>query len=371
MKSDFFYLDYNATTNLHPDVLLAMKNALEDSFANASSPHQLGREALIQVDKARQQVADLVGSEPRKVRFTSGATESNNWVIYALRQMHHHPQAKILVSEVEHPSVYELGDLFVPILSDGRVDLGALEEMIQKHHQEIALVSIMSANNETGIIQPIEDIYQICKRENVLFHTDATQIFGKISMEITADFITLSAHKFGGPKGIGALILNTEIPSMIKGGTQERESRAGTTNVPSVIGFGMAAQIARQNRISNKLQREIEHICRRLGGQIIGDSSPRLPNTTCAIFEGIPGDMIVASLDLQKIYISTGSACSSGSHKTSHVLAAMGYTGAPIRISYGPEYNDIPPSFLTNFEDVLKNTIAHSVEDDDLDDWSL
>ena len=172
-------------------------------------------------------------------------------------------------------------------------------------------------------------------------------------------------------KGIGALVVNKEIPPLLKGGPQERESRAGTTNVPSIIGFGEAAKIAQNNLISNNLQIEIERICQKYGGRIIGDETSRLPNTTCVVFENVPGDMIVASLDLQNIYISTGSACSSGSHKQSHVLAAMGHRASPIRISYGPEYNDIPAEFLSLFEEALKNAVELHADDDDLDDWGL
>ena len=370
MISDFYYLDYNATANMHPEVLSLMTKALDTFWANDSSPHELGRRSLMQVDYARQRVAKLVKCEPRKVRFTSGATESNNWILQSLRLMHAHSQPKTLVSAIEHPSVYELGDLFIPIQNNGIVDLDALENLIIENHDEIAVVSVMAANNETGILQPISDMYQLCKEHKIPFHTDASQVYGKIDLDIDADFITLSAHKMGGPKGIGALIVNQEILPFLKGGPQERESRAGTSNVPSIMAFGLAAEIASQGCISNQLQQKIEAMLENVGATILGKNVPRLPNTTCAIISDIPGDVIVAGFDLKKIYISTGSACSSGSHKQSHVLAAMQCFGSPIRISYGPEYNSPSNEFLSYFENTLHSIIQGST-DENLDDWDF
>lgn len=370
MTSDFYYLDYNATTNMHSEVLSSMASALGTFWANDSSPHEMGRRSLIQVDHARQRVAKLVQCEPRKVRFTSGATESNNWVLQSLRRMHPHSQAKTLVSAIEHPSVYELGDLFIPIQNHGIVDVDALDNLIIEHHDEIAVVSVMTANNETGILQPISDIYQLCKEHKIPFHTDASQVYGKMDLEIYADFITLSAHKMGGPKGIGALIVNQEILPFMKGGPQERESRAGTSNVPAIIGFGVAAELASKHFISNQLQQKIEEMLENVGATILGKHVPRLPNTTCAMISNIPGDIIVAGFDLKKIYISTGSACSSGSHKQSHVLAAMQCFGSPIRISYGPEYNEPSHDFLSYFENAL-HSIIRGTPDDNLDDWDF
>ena len=321
------YCDYNATTPLLQPVKEAMIEALNEGWGNSFSPHALGRKASSLVEEARAQVAKLMSVQSSQVRFTSGASESNAWVLRAFAT-----KGPILCSAVEHPSVLAYATHTIPVDSSGRIDLEALREQIIAHRP--ALVSVMAANNETGVVQPIEAVYCIAKELGVPYHCDASQVIGKLNTSIKADFITLSAHKFGGPKGVGALILNSEIPSLLLGGPQERGSRAGTHNVVGIVGMGVAASFA--PTLSFPDLAPLEELVSRFGGNILGKDVPRLPNTICALFDQ-PGDMIVMSLDLHGIQASTGSACSSGASKESHVLTSMGYKGTPVRISFGPK----------------------------------
>ena len=319
------YCDYNATAPMHEDVIIAVVEAMRQSWANSFSPHSLGRKASVQVEEARQSVADLVGVEARKVRFTSGATEANSWVLRAFQS-----RGPIYTSAVEHPSVLSYANRLIPTDHNGIILLDALENML--HEQVPALVSVMAANNETGVIQPVEEISRLLTQYKVPFHCDATQIYSKIHMSIPADFITLSAHKFGGPKGVGALVVQSEVEPLFLGGPQERTSRAGTHNVPGIVGMGVAA---RSLSVQDTKKRKIlEETIEKLGGRILGRDAQRLPNTICALFP-LPGDLIVMALDLQGVQASTGSACSSGASKQSHVLEAMGEKGTPVRFSLG------------------------------------
>ena len=322
------YCDYNATSPMSDEVIHAVVEAMKNTWGNSFSPHSLGRKASVLVEEARSQVAHLVGCHPRHVRFTSGATEANSWVLRSFST-----KGKIYTSSVEHPSVLQYADAQIPTDEHGVLLLDELRTMIQS--EKPVLVSVMAANNETGVIQPISDVAALCREFGVRYHCDATQVYAKLDMHIDADFVTLSAHKFGGPKGVGALVLNTEIDPLFRGGPQERLSRGGTHNVPGIVGMGKAASLARS--MSDEKRIYLEHVIEKHGAKILGKgANARLPNTVCALFS-IPGDMIVMALDMQGVHASTGAACSSGGSKESHVIQAMGYSGIPVRFSFGQE----------------------------------
>ena len=335
------YCDFNATTPMVDDVFHVVVDTMKKTWGNSFSPHSLGRKASVLVEEARSEVAELVGCTSRQVRFTSGATEANSWVLRAFSN-----KGSVYTSSIEHPSVLQYADKKIPTDSYGVVDLESLEIMIGK--EKPSLVSIMAANNETGVIQPIMKIHALCSQHQIPFHCDATQVYGKIDMDIRADFITLSAHKFGGPKGVGALILNTEIEPLLLGGPQERLSRGGTHNVPGIVGMGKAATLA--HSMAPDKRHQLEQVVEKHGGKVLGKGVDRLPNTVCALFP-IPGDMIVMALDMQGVCASTGAACSSGGSKESHVIQAMGENGIPVRFSFGAE-TDVA-SLCTILERVL------------------
>jgi cysteine desulfurase len=321
------YCDYNATSPMADAVLDSVVEAMKIGWANSFSPHSLGRRASVLVEESRIKVARLVHAEPRMIRFTSGATEANSWVLQAFAS-----KGAIYTSAIEHPSVLHYADEQIPTDQNGVIRIDVLEEMITK--KKPVLISVMAANNETGVIQPISKISALTKEHKIRFHCDATQVFSKIDLTIDADFITLSAHKFGGPKGVGALVLRTEIDPLLNGGPQERLSRAGTHNVPGIVGMGTAAQLSKCMSLSQRFA--LETVVEELGGKVLGKSAERLPNTVCALFS-VPGDLIVMALDLQGVHASTGSACSSGASKASHVLSAMGEKGIPVRFSFGAD----------------------------------
>jgi cysteine desulfurase len=323
------YVDYNATSPISDGVRSAVSEAMERYWANPGSPHRRGQEAAARVEKARRQWSVLLSCAPRNIFFTSGATEANAWV---LRDR----DVPIVVSAVEHPSVLAWADEIIGVDKHGVIDLQALEERLIAGP---AIVSVMAANNETGVLQPHAEVYALCQKYGAKFHCDATQIPGRVDFNVGADWVSLSAHKFGGPRGIGALITKDPPAGLLRGGGQERGHRAGTLNGPSIIGAGVAA--AEATVILPGERNLLEDACRELGGFIIGGESPRLPNTLSVLFK-VPGDMIVTALDLLGIQASTGSACSSGASQTSHVLTAMGIEGTPVRFSFGTNSQAAP-----------------------------
>ena len=321
------YLDHNATAPMSTEIIEVLRAAQSELWANPHSQHAAGRRARIALETARDQVAELVGRSSKSVRFTSGATESNAWVIN-----HHLRQGKVLSSNIEHLSVLNWASSTIDVSMNGLICLEDLKQKIESEHP--SLVSVMSENNETGIIQPIAEIYEICKHYNVSFHCDATQHFGRLDTYLDADFLSLSAHKFGGPKGVGALIVSSELEPYFRGGMQERGSRAGTCNVPAIVAMGAAAADCRS--MSCAQRDDFETFLMKEGAEIIGLGVDRLPNTSCALFS-FPGDMLVMSLDMSGVAVSTGAACSSGSSTESHVLNAMGRSGKAVRFSWGPD----------------------------------
>jgi cysteine desulfurase len=355
------YLDWNATAPLRHQARTAMLEAL-DQAGNPSSVHTEGRAARHLIERARGRVAALVGAEPASVVFTSGATEANvlalspGWALAPNRS----PFERLLVSAIEHPSVLAGGRFprdrvgTIPVDRQGVVDLGALQTMLAGAP---ALVSIMLANNETGVVQPVCEVARIVREAGGLLHVDAVQAPGRISInfnDLGADLLTLSAHKSGGPKGAGALIRRSGLhlsDPPIRGGGQERGLRAGTENVAGIAGFGAAATAISANRSS-----EIEHAARlrdRLeaglraitpGVVIFGESVERLPNTTLFTHPGLRAETAVIGFDLAGVAVSSGAACSSGKVQPSHVLAAMGVEPSlaqgAIRVSMGYSTSD-------------------------------
>lgn len=349
------YLDYNATAPLFPSVIEAMAQAMA-SPANPSSAHALGRKAKSQLEQSREVVADVVSAWPNEVIFTASGTEANNMI---LRGFEGRP---LLVGATEHTSVQKLaarlgGDV-LPVDGHGLIDLEILESKL-KSLGVPALVSVMLANNETGIIQPLDQISAIVRRYDGLIHTDAVQALGKIPFDmgtLGVDAMTLCAHKSGGPVGVGALILRNDlaIKPLLIGGGQELNRRASTENVPAIVGFAEAVRVARLREWVPQVENWIgalEDSIRRIspGVVIVGADTARLANTACILMPHVPSETQLMSFDLDGVCVSAGSACSSGRIEVSHVLKAMGYSESQaktaIRISAG---------WNTTQEDILK-----------------
>jgi cysteine desulfurase len=347
------YLDYNATAPIRDEVREAVAEALALP-GNPSSVHAEGRAARSAVETAREKVAALVGARPEDVVFTSGATEANALAL-APRDGE---KWRCYVSAVEHPSAL-CGGRFsppwvtrFPVTADGVANLESLAEQLRESQAagEKPFVSLMAANNETGAIQPVAEAARIVHDAGGVLHTDAVQAAGRIKLDIAAlgaDLLSLSAHKIGGPKGIGALVFGVDatVEPLMKGGSQERRRRAGTENVAGIIGFGVAAELAladlaRAGEIAS-LRDELERGALALapGAVVLSANVARLPNTTCLAVPGVKAETLVIGLDLAGVAVSSGSACSSGKVETSHVLGAMGVADellqGAIRVSLG------------------------------------
>jgi cysteine desulfurase len=359
------YLDWNATAPLRPQARQAVAMAL-DRAGNPSSVHAEGRAVRAVVESARAQVAELAGAEPGNVTFTSGGTEANVVALSPEIQIGRGPvRDKLLISAVEHPSVSAGGRFrpeqieIVPVDADGRVDLKALESRLTALAEEGAhpLVSVMLANNETGVIQPVAQVAALAHAQGALLHVDAVQAAGRIAIDIKAlgaDLLTLSGHKIGGPQGVGALIRRDEalrIGPLIRGGGQERGLRGGTENVPGIAGFGAAAAAAGRelavdaNRMT-ALRDTLEHGLRQVEPAMVifGTDAERLPNTTLFTVAGLRAETAIIAFDLAGVALSSGAACSSGKVQPSHVLAAMGIDPAlaqgAVRVSIGWDTNE-------------------------------
>lgn len=373
MKS--VYADYNATTPLDDKVKQCFIEALE-LYANGSSMHADGRAVAKKIETARHQVADLINADADELIFTSGGSESNNTVFQTMNSRTllstarfkrlYEKRKMIITTQIEHPcvlqSAYELqwrgfNVVFLPVDDQGYVDMEKYKALLAESeaaddpNRKVLLVSIMTANNEIGTIQPIKEMCSLAHRAGALFHTDAVQAVGKIPVDVKdtdVDYMTMSCHKIYGPKGIGALYIKKGCPlePFIKGGHQEHGLRAGTYNAPSIIAFGKAAEIAKENltqymehtsalrdRLCTKLTESIPHI------RINGDVKHGLPNTADISFPGAEGEAILLHMDLKGIRASTGSACASGSLESSHVILATGagpeLAHGSIRFSFG------------------------------------
>ncbi len=350
-----YYFDYNATSPLAPEVWQAMEPFFTRHFGNPSSIHQMGKTAARALREARKQVAALLGAaDDNEIIFTSGGTESNNAAIRAALAAH--PEKKeIITSSVEHSSLFKLCKQlekegfrvhYLPVDSEGSLDLEKLKSFLSVN---TAVVSLMMANNETGVLFPIEKIGTILTEQEILFHVDAVQAVGKVAIDLKnmpVDLMSLSAHKFYGPKGTGALYVRKGIAHqpLICGGSQERGRRAGTENVAGIVGLGVAAQIVlrelHEKARLEKLRNQFENaLTQKVGAVIHAEKSERLPNTSHLGFPGVDGEALLFALDQEGLCASSGSACMSGSPEPSRVLKAMGFSdqeaNSSLRFSFG------------------------------------
>ena len=357
------YFDYNATTPVHPEVVQAVARALAETFGNASSVHGFGQQAKAALDDARASVAELIGADAAEIVFTAGGTESDNFALRgAAEAQEARKRRRIVTAAIEHEAVlntcrhlgrrgYEC--TILPVTTQGVVTPEALSTVMA---DDVAVVSVMHANNEIGTVQPIEELAKIAHAQGALFHTDAVQSAGKISLDVRSlgvDLLSLSGHKFYGPKGSGALWIRrgVRLAPILTGGRHERNRRAGTENVPGLIGLGVAARLAksamahegiRRSAMRDRLERLVlERVPRTT---VNGAGAPRVPNTTNISFDGVEAESLLIALDLEGIAVSTGSACSSGTLEPSHVLKAMnlpaGRAQNAIRFSLGSGNTD-------------------------------
>ena len=349
------YLYHNATSPLLPEVQTAMNEAAEKSLGNPSSPHWAGREAKILLEEARDSLAKSLGTEPREIIFTSGGSESNNAVLRQLSAAS--GKQHLITSTIEHPSVLEtsrilakqpnIGLTELPVDSSGLIDP---ESLIKGIRSQTSLISLMTANNETGCLQPIEELSQIAREHEIAFHTDLVQASGKIKFDLNTsgvDFASVTSHKLGGPRGIGLLYARqgAAFESLITGGKQERIRRAGTENVTLALGFAKALEWYLENQ--DRLQTQYSHFREKVLGRINTidgfflntNLDHSLQHTFNFGFSGISAESLLISLDLDGVAVSTGSACSSGAMEASHVLLAMGRSRAEakssLRVSWG------------------------------------
>jgi cysteine desulfurase len=357
------YLDHNATTPVHPTVVEAMTKVLLEDFGNPSSVHHFGQRAKSVMDQARSSVASLIGADPSEVVFTSGGTESDNFAIRgAAEALDATRRRHLIATTIEHEAVLNTlkalarrgrPTTLLRVDGTGIVAPDALKEALT---DDTAVVSVMHANNEIGTIQPILELARIAHDRGALFHTDAVQTAGKVTVDVKAldvDLLSISAHKFYGPKGVGALWIRRglRLLPVLTGGKHERSRRAGTENVAGIVGMGVAATLAaakideEAKRISTLRDRLEEGVLRAVPGTIVnGARSPRVSNTTNISFDRIEAESLLIALDLEGVAVSTGSACSSGTLEPSHVLKAMGFpphrTQNSIRFSLGAANTD-------------------------------
>jgi cysteine desulfurase len=334
------YLDHNATTPLDPHVLEAMTAVLREDFGNPSSLHWFGQRARGALDVARGQVAALIGAQPNEIVFTGSGTEADNLALRGVAGLSKEPRRKILYSGIEHHAIVNtakaLAEEGVPteVIRVGTDGLLHLEDLEARLDDETALVSVMLANNETGVIQPVAEAARRAHAKGALVHCDAVQAAGKIPVDVRAlevDMLTVSAHKLYGPKGAGALYVKrgTRLRSLLRGGSQEKNRRAGTENVAAIVGMGAAAALA-SARLAEEAAREsalrdaLEARLLAIPGTRVNGEGPRVPNTTNVSFDGIEAESLLMALDLAGVAVSTGAACAAGAIEPSHVLRAMG-----------------------------------------------
>ncbi len=362
------YFDHSATTRVLPEVEETMRPYFLEKWGNASSIHSFGREARGAIELARKHVAAILNCDPAEIVFTSGGTESDNLAIKGVALYKGKTKGHIITTKVEHHAVSEPCEwlkrfgfevTYLPVSNDGLVDPGEVERAIRN---DTVLISVMMANNEIGTIQPVKDIGMIAHEKGIPFHTDAVQSIGKMHVDVKADnidLLSLSAHKFHGPKGVGALFVKkgTKIEPIIQGGGQERGLRSSTENVPGIVGLGKAAEIAK---------RDMEHTCARMknlrdkmvkqvpelvpNSYVNGNKTRRLVNNAHFRFDFIEGEGLILQLDMKGIAASTGSACSTGSLEPSHVLLALGLTHeqahGSLRVTLGRENTEEEVDYL-------------------------
>jgi cysteine desulfurase len=368
---DHIYLDYNATAPARAQVVEAMTAAL-GAPGNASSVHAPGRAARARIEAARSQVAALVGAQVDQVIFTGSGTEANNQALRCAGR------SRAVVSAIEHESVLRTRPdaALAPVDERGQVDLAALDGLLAAGDGAATIVSVMLANNETGVVQPVAEIAALARRHGALVHCDAVQAVGKIAVDFAAlgvDFLTLSAHKLAGPQGIGALIAAEPqaIAPLLHGGGQEQGRRAGTESVANIAGFGVAASCAGENlaafgrlaQLRDGLEAEIAAVAP--GTVVFGGAAPRLPNTSKATMPGVRSDTQVMAMDLAGIAISAGSACAAGTVAPPYVLSAMGVadalavTAVRVSLGWGTEAWHIE-RFVAAWTDLYRRAGAHA-----------
>ncbi len=367
------YLDSNATTPLLPEVFEAMRPYFCESFGNPSSIHRYGQQARAAVERARESVAALVGCRAAEIVFTSGGTEGDNLAIFGITE----PGDHVITSTIEHSAVLKTCERLkqagcevtqLPVDGRGLVDPDGVRRALRP---DTKLISIMMANNETGVLQPVEEIGRVAAEADVYFHTDAVQAAGKIPIDVTrigCDLLTISGHKMHAPQGVGALYVRkgTLLNSRQVGGSHERGRRAGTENVPGIVALGKAAELARAGFENGSVEKirlwrdRVEHTVLDAMDAVgvNGRQAPRVPNTASIYFDAIEGEALVIALDLKGVAVSTGAACSSGAVEPSHVLTAMGLSNdrarASLRFSLGKHNTAEDVEFLLS---VLPETV--------------
>lgn len=374
------YCDNAATTKPYPEVVEAVSKSMTEVYGNPSSEHREGREAASILRKARHQIAVLLGANDNEIYFTSGASEANNWVVRGVMEyslVNNKPY--IVTSEFEHHSVLNtideiVGDGITPLYvrpdSDGYIDPADVEDLLEKYRGKVGLVSIMMVNNEIGTIQPIAQIADICHRYGVLFHTDATQGVGHMQIDVGCygiDLMSWSGHKFHGPKGVGGLYIKSGIwfPNLITGGMQESRRRAGTENLPGIVGMSTAMDISMSNTLfrDGKLIRIrnwiAEELCDDERIHLNGSLDCHVPGILNFTIDGIEGESLLLMLDTYGVCVSTGSACMTNSLEPSHVLRSIGLTReqalCSIRLSFDVDFDFEKAKYVV---DTIKKCIA-------------
>ena len=371
------YMDHSATSPVDPEVFEAMKPYFTNEFGNASTLYSLGRNAKNAMESARQEVATIIGADPKEIIFTSGGTESDNIAILGTARKLKNKGNHIITSDIEHPAVEETCKYlekngykvtYLPVYEEGIVRVNDLEEAIT---DETILITIMHANNEIGTIQPIAEIGKIANERGIYFHTDAVQTVGKIPVNVTemnVDMLSLSSHKLYGPKGIGALYIKkgVRIEPLMYGGGHERGFRPGTENIPGIVGLGKACSIANQNlegnahKLTNLRDKLIDAVLsENKDSYLNGHRTKRLPNNANFRFDAIEGESLILNLDFKGIAASTGSACSSTKLEASHVLLAIGLekeeAHGSLRISLGIENTEEDIDYaITSIKEVVE-----------------
>lgn len=377
------YFDYNATTPLDPAVRTAMLPFLDEVFGNPSSVHHVGRRARALIDDARCRVSDLFKCKPSEIVFTSGGTESSNLAIFGAARLLREKGRHLITSKIEHHAVLNCFEFlekhegfsvtYLPVNREGMVSVDDLAKALRP---DTVLVSVMAANNEVGTIQPVAEIGTLCRARGVIFHTDAVQWFGKLPFNdigsFNADLVSICAHKFHGPKGAGALYIRSPLQPLpvIMGGSHENERRAGTENVPAIMGFAEAvARFVREpvfpaTRLADLSQILLAGVKSAPGATFCGSLTERLPNTISFHVTGCDSMALMAILDLEGICASSGSACSAGSLNPSHVLLAMGVPPAEanslVRLSLGRESTEEEARFVADRLPTLINHVRNS-----------
>lgn len=377
------YFDNAATTKVKKEVMDKMFPYFIESYGNPSSLYTLGRTAKMGIEEARREVADLINCDKNEIYFTSGGTESDNTALKGIMYLNKNKGKHVITTKIEHHAILnscktlEENGYKVTYLNVGKDGIIQLEELVNAITEDTVLISVMFANNEIGSVQPIQKIGEIAKEKGIIFHTDAVQACGNVKIDVkkmNIDMLSLSGHKIGAPKGIGALYVNKniEFKNLIDGGHQERDKRAGTENVPGMIGLGEACKIAKNNMekhinqlkvlrniFVSEIQKQVPDI------KINGSMEHRLPGNTNISFKGVNGNALLMKLDEKGICASAGSACSSGSSMPSHVLTAIGltseYAEGTLRVTFGDENTKEDVEYLvTSLADVIKEIRANS-----------